>query len=218
MGHQRVEVCHIHVVVVLFQQEYTDRIGDVLVDAGFDGRYHAVLQIFHLFAFGFALFGGQCGVRHGFVDVHHLFVQAVDLGFDFLVGIIVGSTGGGVVLLRQVDFDFAVFQEEVDGCAVFSCSFVRDVAVDSGILRALEGECTTFDDSRVQFDELASFHGFQIYGVAVGCTLYSSGYGVTVVSTVTSCTYSGYSEQISKLFHCLFFLMNDYICKYTKNS
>ena len=80
-----------------------------------------------------------------------------------------------------------------------------DVAVDSSILCTLEGKCSIFDDSRVQFYELASFHGFQIYGVAVGCTLYSSGYGVTVVSTVTSCKYSGYSEQISKLFHCLFF-------------
>ena len=83
--------------------------------------------------------------------------------------------------------------------------FVGDVAVDSSILCTLEGKCSIFDDSRVQFYELASFHGFQIYGVAVGCTLYSSGYGVTVVSTVTSCKYSGYSEQISKLFHCLFF-------------
>ena len=205
MGHQRVEVCHIHVVIVLLQQEYTHRVGDVLFDAGFDGRYHAVFQIFHLFAFGFTLFVGQCGVRHGFVDAHHLFVQTVDLGSDFLVGIIVGSTGGRVVFLRQVDYNLAVFQEEVDGCAVFSFGFVRDVAVDSSILCALEGKCSTFDDSRIQFDELASFHGFQIYGVAVGCTLYSSGYGVTVVSTVTSCKYSGYSEQISKLFHCLFF-------------
>ena len=143
--------------------------------------------------------------RHGFVDSHHLFVQAVDLDSDFLVGIIVGSTGGRVVFLRQVDFNLAVFQEEVDGCAVFSFGFVGDVAVDSSILCTLEGKCSIFDDSRVQFYELASFHGFQIYGVAVGCTLYSSGYGVTVVSTVTSCKYSGYSEQISKLFHCLFF-------------
>ena len=54
---------------------------------------HLVFQIFHLFAFSLALFVGQCGVRHGFVDAHHLFVQTVDLGSDFLVGIIVGSTG-----------------------------------------------------------------------------------------------------------------------------
>ncbi len=79
--------------------------------------------------------------------------RPVHLGSDFLVGIIVGSTGGRVVFLRQVDFNLAVFQEEVDGCAVFSFGFVGDVAVDSSILCTLEGKCSIFDDSRVQFYE-----------------------------------------------------------------
>lgn len=61
-------------------------------------------------------------------------------------------------------------------------------------MSTFESESPVGDDCGVQFYELASFDSLQIYSVAISSTFHSSGYGVTLVSAVTSCEYGSGSE------------------------
>ena len=172
-------------------------IGNVLADAGFGHFHHFAFQRTHFLAFGFALLVGQGGVGHGSVDVFHLAVQFVELGSDSLVDIVVGGTGGGAALSVEFDIDFSVFEEEVHNHTLCSGGAISKVAVGGSVLRSFEGEGSVGDDCGIEFYELAAFYGLQKDGIAVGCTLYRSGYGVTLVPAVTGCEYGSGSEQVS---------------------
>ena len=198
MRHQRIEFFHIHVIMVLLEQEYSHCIIDVLFDSLFGGGDILLFQVIHLLGFGFALFVRQGCVGHGLVDGVHLLVQFVLLVPDALVNIIVGCTGGRVAFAgSQFDVDCSVFEEEVHQHTFFPGGLARDIAVHSTVLRSFEGEGSVGDDCRIEFYELAAFCGLQINGIAIGSAFYCSGYGVTFVSAVTSCEYGSSSEQVS---------------------
>ena len=176
---------------------YAYCIGYVLADTGFGYFHHFVLQGIHFFAFAFALLVGQGGIGHGSIDVFHLAVQLVELDSDGLINVIVGSTGSGTTLFIKFDIDFPVFKEEVHYHTFRSGRIVSDVTVGGSVLRTLESESPVGDDCGIELYELAAFYGLQINGIAISCPFYCSGYGVTIVSAVTSCEYGSSSEQVS---------------------
>ena len=199
LRHQRIEFFHIHVIMVLLEQEYSHCVIDVLFDSLFgSGRYIALPD--HSSAWLWLRAVRLSGLCRTWTGRWRSSVGSVRfcLSPDALVNIIVGCTGGRVAFAgSQFDVDCSVFEEEVHQHTFFPGGLARDIAVHSTVLRSFEGEGSVGDDCRIEFYELAAFCGLQINGIAIGSAFYCSGYGVTFVSAVTSCEYGSGSEQVS---------------------